>query len=442
MPTPHFSSCHTSNMYRFIALLCASLACIMAAIVCGPEVLRSFVLYEPSRLAGKCSTACSGKLTGESNVECDRTHTTCRFTNVGLTQNKQIIFYANQSSMLYPPGFLWNIQSGDIPLGRTALTARLTSKLFRKFAEVCLEYACDPPPLHTAEWITTPSVLLRPNAPENFGHFLYDELYAAWATMRTFDRHAGIDIVSVESCDEHYALPSEASQLSRCRRFTETMPSLFIGGRYRAGLPKGTEHYRTLYVGTRGASTECTFDSSHWASFQAATYRRLDHNQNHLSWPAKRGDSLAIVLVKGAGLHKRNIANSDDVVAALKTRYMVVEKIQPDLLTITQQLFWIRRASLIVAPGGGVAMLDGFAHEEACVIHLDQWSRGYSSNMDAPIFINHKFRFARYTVSPSDLKFYRGGTYDFIVNTTRLLALAKECRRSRANAPAFPCGQE
>jgi hypothetical protein len=198
--------------------------------------------------------------------------------------------------------------------------------------------------------ISTPTVLYRPFWAANFGHYLYDDIFAAYFAVQHFLPGLG----GTAATPSFHLLPlltcvrlRNHLQTATCEHFYANMTSLLLGSpplSLHHSLNISSSHsssnsvsrsvfFSKLVVGVsdfRFFGKNDRRRGSVWNLFKAGVYQRL-----HLS-PEKAAGEGRLVVFRKEG--RRNVTNLDEVVEALRGRNLHPLVVTVDRLSLEEQV--------------------------------------------------------------------------------------------------------
>lgn len=274
------------------------------------------------------------------------------------------------------------------------------------------------PPVGIAVHSAPLAIFYEPFAPENFGHYLFDDLFVNAALMADFDllgMTPDVAFIARRPCQ----FISGRTSWSRCRGRYSQIGALFtnhplitmlgtksLGVEVGQPLPGSGPHgtfFKSLLVGRplnpfrdgmKGRSSLWVAVKEHILGALGIPVTGPVPKEHHIVVVAKVGDDG----VKTVGV-RRAVINMETVVARLRLLAGVTVTVLTPYRgypTFQQELELLRNATLWIAPCGGASMTAGFMRTNTAILILDylQQENGgttdVSTHMEAPIW-EHMF---------------------------------------------------
>ncbi|GJN94338.1 hypothetical protein Rhopal_007412-T1 [Rhodotorula paludigena] len=230
--------------------------------------------------------------------------------------------------------------------------------------------------------------------PENFGHSMGDDFLPVFRLARSFGLWSRSDLQVImhppcwdrghptRGCAHH----AELSNLLLARPLEDYNTSLF-----NAPPPfEGRACFRNLLVGTRRLGMG--FPSEHvWPEFVREL--RVGAGLDPLARPNKQ----KVVLLHKVG--RRTVRNYDEVEDALRMRFEVdVEVVNPEELSLVEQLERMQQTTVVVSPCGGVSFSAMFLPAGSSAVFIDYWDARWNTTAQMERFI--------YTYNDNVMPFY------------------------------------
>ncbi|KAK4049306.1 hypothetical protein OIV83_004243 [Microbotryomycetes sp. JL201] len=207
--------------------------------------------------------------------------------------------------------------------------------------------------------------------PENFGHALGDDYLPVYRLAQYFDRFdsARLSVIFHPSCQDRGSPGEERDR--GCSHHLEISNLLLDTPIIDANSSalfrkKGPVCFKELLVGTGGVRMGFPAEGHVWSDFASTIKKRSGIDPSYLP-----GKQRITIMYKA---RKRTFTNYDELVQSLRDRFNVeVELLDPNELSLTDQLAVLSRTTVLVSPCGGISFSAAFLPPGASAVFSDYW---------------------------------------------------------------------
>lgn len=250
-------------------------------------------------------------------------------------------------------------------------------------------------------------VIYEPYWEENIGHFLYDDLYTVFSSVKQFDlpyhKPSDLQLIVTRGCEIF-----KGAEFDRCTRFHKEW-ALAISSHQRFNFyldnigDLGTDSvicFRNLVVGAASLRTFCSAD------YMRQLFRKqiIEYFLKEHSIPKKQ---LITILDKGK-TSRRHIIDVEGVASKLRATFGIETILVSNIheLSVSEQILLMMHTTVLITAPGGLSMTAMFLAPGSTAIFLDYYNAndGNSEAMEGYMWthISHMSHY-RYRVRKEDI---------------------------------------